>query len=84
MLTTRRSPITVMVVVDIVGVKPNGHNSVVLPVKILTSDSLPKALSLFFVIRIILIVGCRFRDSCISSSISRVFPLFEIKSKTWR
>ena len=53
--TTKTSPITVIIVVDVVGVNPNAHTSDGLPVYNSASASFAKTLSAFPVITIIFI-----------------------------
>ncbi len=81
-LTTRMSPITVISVVEVVGVSPRGHTSGAPPVKSVASAISAKALSACPVMVIIGIVGMRLRASDTSSIISRVLPELEISNIT--
>ena len=82
--TTRISPITVMAVVEVVGVIPSVQTSAGLPVLRQTSDSCANGLSGFPVITINFSSGSRLWASWVSSTISRVLPELEIsRSKSF-
>ena len=76
--TTNISPITVMAVVDVVGVIPNTQTSAGLPVLRQTSDSFASGLSGFPVITINFRSGSRLWAKRVNSTISRVLPELEI------
>ena len=78
--TTRISPITVITVVEVVGVMPSMQTSLGLPVLRHTSDSCASGLSGFPVMTINFSFGFRLCANCVSSTISRVLPELEISS----
>ena len=78
--TTKISPITVITVVEVVGVIPKAHTSSGCPVHKQISDSRANGLSAFPVITIYFKFGFKLCASCVSSTISRVFPELEIRS----
>ena len=78
--TTRISPITVITVVEVVGVMPSMQTSLGLPVLRHTSDSCASGLSGFPVMTINFSFGFRLCASCVSSTISRVLPELEMSS----
>ena len=78
--TTRMSPITVITVVDVVGVIPNVHTSAGLPVLRQTSDSSASGLSGLPVITINFNPGFKLCASCVNSTISRVLPELEMSN----
>ena len=78
--TTKISPITVITVVLVVGVIPNGHTSLGLPVLKQTSASLANGLSGLPVMTIVFTLGFRLCDKAVSSTISRVLPELEISN----
>jgi hypothetical protein len=71
--TTRISPMTVITVVEVVGVSPNGQTSFGLPVLMQTLDSLASGLFGLPVMTMNLRAGLRMCARLVSSTISRVF-----------
>ena len=76
--TTRISPITVIIVVEVVGVIPRGHTSAGLPVSRQISASCASGLSGLLVITINFKSGLSLLERIVSSTISLVLPEFEI------
>lgn len=70
--TTRISPITVMTVVEVVGVMPNMQTSLGLPVLRHTSDSCASGLSGLPVMTMNFRLGFRLCANWVNSTISRV------------
>ena len=82
--TTKMSPMTVIAVVEVVGVIPNVQTSAGFPVLRQTSDSCANGLSGFPVITMNFKSGSRLCANRVSSTISRVLPELEInKSKSF-
>ena len=79
--TTKMSPITVITVVEVVGVNPNGQTSAGLPVGKQTSALIAKGLSSLLEITMNWIWGTKALASSTSSNSSRVFPELEIRGK---
>lgn len=79
-LITNKSPITVITVVEVVGVSFSGHTSSGCPVKRQTSASLARKLSLLPVITSIGMAEQMLRAKSNNSIISRIFPELVIRS----
>ena len=78
--TTRISPMTVITVVEVVGVIPRVQTSAGCPVLRHTSDSLASGLSGLPVMTMNFRPGFRLWASWVNSTISRVLPEFEINN----
>ena len=78
--TTRISPITVMTVVEVVGVRPNGQTSLGAPVNRHTFASAARGLSGLLVITINFMSGTKPLVRSTNSTSSRVFPELEINN----
>ena len=74
MLTTRRSPITVIIVVDVVGVNPKGQTSAGFPVERQTSALTASSLSGLPVITTNFISGLSLLAKVVNSIISLFLP----------
>ena len=77
---TRISPITVMTVVEVVGVRPNGQTSLGAPVNRHTFASAARGLSGLLVITINFMSGTKPLVRSTNSTSSRVFPELEINN----